>query len=184
LLERFPPDVPAALRRIGGLQAQYAPATYVGLWSRVAGLERDTVTRALEDRIANWAGLKIGDVKPALARAELRRFRGPAGEELLDLPDAPLPEADTPAPVRFLPVWDASLLVHARRTGILPEELRPRVFTIRRPHGVSTFLVDGAVAGAWQFEDGRVTLEPFRRLDAADRRAVDAEAERLAAFAG
>jgi Winged helix DNA-binding domain len=81
-------------------------------------------------------------------------------------------------------VWDASLLVHARRTGILPEELRPRVFTIRRPHGVSTFLVDGAVAGAWQFEDGRVTLEPFRRLDAADRRAVDAEAERLAAFAG
>jgi hypothetical protein len=57
LLERFPPDVPAALRRIGGLQAQYAPAMYIGLWSRVAGLERDAVTRALEDRSAIQATL-------------------------------------------------------------------------------------------------------------------------------
>jgi hypothetical protein len=322
LLERFPPDVPAALRRIGGLQAQYAPAMYIGLWSRVAGLERDAVTRALEDRsaiqatllrstihlvaaddfwpwavavrsarresflrgrpdappapamaraartlrrrlaggpllrrdiegllgkeaargvglwldlvrvpplgtwerrradlyglaedwlppvevskadavarvvgsylsgfgpappddIANWAGMKITDVKRALARIELRRFRGPDGEELLDLPDAPLPDPDTPAPPRFLPVWDATLLVHARRTQILPEELRPRVFNIRLPHGVSTFLVDGAVAGAWRFEGGRVVVEPFVRLDPADRQAVDEEAERLALY--
>ena len=50
LLERFPPDLPGALRRIGGIQAQYAPAMYLGLWSRVADLERDAVTRALEDR--------------------------------------------------------------------------------------------------------------------------------------
>jgi hypothetical protein len=323
LLERFPPDLPAALRRIGGLQAQYAPAMYIGLWSRVAGLERDAVTRALEDRsaiqatllrstihlvaaddfwpwavavrsarrasflrgrpdappapamaraartlrrrlaggpllrrdteallgkeaargvglwldlvrvpplgtwerrradlygladdwlppievskadavahvvgsylsgfgpappgdIANWAGMKITDVKRALARMELRRFRGPDGEELLDLPNAPLPDPDTPAPPRFLPVWDATLLVHARRTQILPEELRPRVFNIRLPHGVSTFLVDGAVAGAWRFEGGRVVVEPFVRLDPADRRAVDEEAERLALYA-
>jgi hypothetical protein len=322
LLERFPPDVPAALRRIGGLQAQYAPAMYIGLWSRVAGLERDAVTRALEDRsaiqatllrstihlvaaddfwpwavavrsarresflrgrpdappapamaraartlrrrlaggpllrrdiegllgkeaargvglwldlvrvpplgtwerrradlyglaedwlppvevskadavarvvgsylsgfgpappddIANWAGMKITDVKRALARIELRRFRGPDGDELLDLPDAPLPDPDTPAPPRFLPVWDATLLVHARRTQILPEELRPRVFNIRLPHGVSTFLVDGAVAGAWRFEGGRVVVEPFVRLDPADRQAVDQEAERLALY--
>jgi hypothetical protein len=322
LLERFPPDVPAALRRIGGLQAQYAPAMYIGLWSRVAGLERDAVTRALEDRsaiqatllrstihlvaaddfwpwavavrsarresflrgrpdappapamaraartlrrrlaggpllrrdiegllgkeaargvglwldlvrvpplgtwerrradlyglaedwlppvevskadavarvvgsylsgfgpappddIANWAGMKITDVKRALARIELRRFRGPDGDELLDLPDAPLPDPDTPAPPRFLPVWDATLLVHARRTQILPEELRPRVFNIRLPHGVSTFLVDGAVAGAWRFEGGRVFFEPFVRRDPADRQAVDEEAERLALY--
>ena len=114
---------------------------------------------------------------------ELRRLRGPDGEELVDLPDARLPAADTPAPPRFLPVWDATLLVHARRTQILPEELRPRVFSIRLPHGVSTFLVDGAVAGAWRLQDGRVELEPFVRLDAADRRALEAEAERLAAFA-
>jgi Winged helix DNA-binding domain len=73
--------------------------------------------------------------------------------------------------------------VHARRTQILPEELRPRVFNIRLPHGVSTFLVDGAVAGAWRFEGGRVVVEPFVRLDPADRRAVDEEAERLALYA-
>ena len=133
--------------------------------------------------IANWAGLTITDVRRAVARMELPRLRGPDGEELLDLPDAPLPDPDTPAPPRFLPVWDATLLVHARRTQILPEALRPRVFSIRVPHGVSTFLVDGAVAGAWRLEDGRVELEPFVRLDAADRRALEAEAERLAAFA-
>ena len=93
------------------------------------------------------------------------------------------PTPDTPAPVRFLPVWDATLLVHARRTQILPEELRPRVFSIKLPHGVSTFLVDGAVAGAWRLEEGRVVLEPFVPLDAATRRAVEDEGERLAAFA-
>ena len=49
-------------------------------------------------------------------------FRGEDGAVLYDLPRAPRPDADTPAPVRFLPVWDATLLVHARRTGILPEQ--------------------------------------------------------------
>ena len=134
--------------------------------------------------IASWAGLTITEVKRAVGRMELQRLRGPGGEELLDLPDAPLPDPDTPAPPRFLPVWDATLLVHARRTQILPEELRPRVFSIRLPHGMSTFLVDGAVAGAWRLEGGRVVVEPFVRLDAADRLALEAEAERLAAFAG
>ena len=82
----------------------------------------------------------------------------------------------------MLPTWDATLLVHARRTGLLPEDLRPRVFHVRKPHGTPTFLVDGAVAGEWRYEDGRVTVEPWRRLDRATRRAVDEEAERLAAF--
>jgi hypothetical protein len=117
-----------------------------------------------------------------LERLELVRHRDAAGEELLDLAGAPLPDPDTPAPVRFLPVWDSSLLVHARRTGILPEELRPRVFHVKNPHGTPTFLVDGAVAGAWRFENGRVALDPWRRLDRATRRALDEEAERLAAF--
>jgi DNA glycosylase AlkZ-like len=82
--------------------------------------------------------------------------------------------------VRFLPVWDATLLVHARRTGILPEEHRPRVFNVRTPHSVNTFLVDGAVAGTWKYEKGRVRAEPFGRLDRARRRELDQEAERLA----
>jgi hypothetical protein len=57
----------------------------------------------------------------------LRRFRAEDGEELIDLPRAPLPGAEVSAPIRFLPVWDATLLVHARRTRILPEDFRPKL---------------------------------------------------------
>ena len=84
--------------------------------------------------------------------------------------------------MRFLPVWDATLLVHARRTQILPEEHRSRVFSIRTPQSVKTFLVDGAVAGTWRYEDGRVRTEPFGRLGRATARALREEGERLAAF--
>jgi Winged helix DNA-binding domain len=132
--------------------------------------------------VAQWAGVRIGDLAPALDRLALRRFRAEDGAELLDLPRAPLPERETPAPVRFLPTWDAVLLVHARRTGILPERHRPLVFSTKNPPSVPTFLVDGAVAGAWRYEKGRVTLSPFERLDRAVRRELEDEAERLAAF--
>jgi Winged helix DNA-binding domain len=132
--------------------------------------------------IANWAGLHPKTLEPALEPLRLRRFRDEDGDELLDLPRAPLPDPATPAPARFLPVWDATLLVHARRTGILPEDFRSRVFNVRTPHSVNTFLVDGEVAGTWRHEKRRVELEPFGRLDRATRRELDAEAERLAAF--
>jgi DNA glycosylase AlkZ-like len=134
--------------------------------------------------VASWAGLPVTPVGAALRGLELERFSGSDGEELVDLPGAPRPDPDTPAPVRFLPTWDATLLVHARATGVLPEDLRPRVFNTRMPFSTPTFLVDGAVAGAWRHEDGRVVLEPWRRLDAATRRALEQEAERLAAFHG
>jgi hypothetical protein len=132
--------------------------------------------------IANWAGLHPRVVAPALERLRLRRFRAEDGEELLDLPRAPLPDPDTPAPARFLPVWDSTLLVHARRTGILPEEHRGRVFNVRTPHSVHTFLVDGTVAGTWKHEKGRVKLEPFGKLSRSDRRELEEEGERLAAL--
>lgn len=132
--------------------------------------------------IANWAGLPVSSLAPALERLSLRRFRNEGGRELLDLPRAPLPDPDTPAPVRFLPTWDATLLVHARRAGILPEEHRPKVFSTKTPHSVGTFLVDGAVAGTWRYEGGTVRTAPFDRLDAATRRELVEEAERLAAF--
>ena len=74
------------------------------------------------------------------------------------------------------------LLVHARRTGVLPERFRPLIFTTKMPQSVATFLVDGAVAGTWRYEDGRVRWEPFERLDRASAREVDDEAERLADF--
>ena len=137
---------------------------------------------ATRANIADWAGLPAGTLVPVLARLPLRRFHGESGLELLDLPRAALPPAETPAAVRFLPTWDATLLVHARRTGILPEEYRPRVFNVKNPQSLPTFLVDGAVAGAWRHEAGRIQLEPFRRLDGATLRALREEADRLGDF--
>jgi hypothetical protein len=130
--------------------------------------------------IANWAGLSVRSLAPALEHLTLRRFRDEQGRELLDLPRAPLPDPDTPAPVRFLPTWDATLLVHARRTGILPEVHRPKVFSTKTPHSVGTFLVDGAVAGTWRYANGSVRTEPFESLGAATRRELAEEGERLA----
>ena len=132
--------------------------------------------------IADWASTKIRHIEPALERLQLRRFRDEQGRELLDLPRAPLPDPETPAPVRYLPWWDAALLVHARRTGILPEQYRPRIFHTKAPQSFATFLVDGAVAGTWKHEDGRITLEPFERLSPQTLRELEEEGERLAAL--
>jgi hypothetical protein len=124
--------------------------------------------------------VKPTDIAPALERLWLRRFRDEEGEELLDVPRAPLPHPDTPAPVRFLPTWDAVLLVHARRTGVLPEGYRQQIFPTTMPQSVGTFLVDGSVAGTWRFEGDRIRWEAFVRLDRATRRELDDEAEQLA----
>jgi hypothetical protein len=130
--------------------------------------------------IAGWAGVPPKRVSAVAQALRLRRFRAEDGQELVDLPRAPLPDPETPAPPRFLPTWDATLLVHARRTGILPEEHRPKVFNARTPQSVSTFLVDGQVAGTWIFENEKVKLSPFGRLDASARRELREEGERLA----
>ena len=132
--------------------------------------------------IVNFTGLLPPDTAAVLDRLELRRFQSETGEELLDLPRAPLPDPDTPAPPRFLPTWDATLLVHARRAGILPEEHRPKIFSSRNPHSFPTFLVDGSVAGTWRHEQGTIRLDPFGRLDPATRRELRLEADRLAEF--
>src|SRR5439155_26519640 len=67
--------------------------------------------------IASWSGVRARHLVPVLERLRLRRFRDEGGGELVDLPRQPLPDPETPAPVRFLPVWDATMLVHARRGG-------------------------------------------------------------------
>jgi hypothetical protein len=132
--------------------------------------------------IADWAGLPLPTVTRTLESLRLRRFRDEDGGELVDLPRAPLPDGETPTPVRFLPTWDAPLLVHARRSGILPEGYRPRVFSTKTPHSVATFLVDGAVAGTWREERGRIVTKAFSRLSRDVQRELAGEAERLAAF--
>jgi len=130
--------------------------------------------------VASWMGLNVGQMKHVADRIELRDVRDAAGKRLFDLPDAALPDPDTPAPPRFIPVWDAMLLVHARRTEVLPEQYRPRIFNTRAPHSFNTFLLDGQVAGTWRYEDDEVRLSPFRRLKPAERTALEEEAQRLA----
>jgi hypothetical protein len=132
--------------------------------------------------IAGWAGLPVTTVSPVIEGLKLRRFRDEEGRQLFDLPRAPLPDGDVRAPVRFLPTWDATLLTNLRRTQILPEPFRPLVFDTRTPHSVSTFLVDGAVAGIWRYEGGRVRLEPFEPVARGCRRELEDEADRLGAF--
>ena len=134
--------------------------------------------------IAEWSGLRVRDIEPALDSLEpLRRFADERGRELLDLPRAPLPSGDTPAPVRFLPRFDNLVLSHADRTRVVADEHRKVVI-----HGggmvEATFLVDGVVAGLWKVEQGRVRVEPFAPLPRAWRREVEDEAARLEAWLG
>jgi hypothetical protein len=322
LLEPFGDPLPKVLERVGGIQAQYAPSMYVGLWSRMRGLERSVLTQALGERtvvqgtllrstihlvsredywpfavatrdqlrqwflrvskgdpsaadlddaahrvrsaladgplrqteidalvgrsaragintvldlvrippsgtwerrkadlhadaeswigppdipasdarvllvrrylggfgpattaeIGNWAGLPVRTVAVALRQVDHVTHEADDGATLVDLPHAPLPDAGTPAPIRFLPTWDAALLVHARRARILPEEHRPKVFNSRNPHSVPTFLVDGAVAGSWRYVDGRIDLTEFDPLPRGVRRQVERAARDLTAF--
>lgn len=132
--------------------------------------------------IATWAGLKVGDMTRAVARTPLRRFSDEGGGVLVDLPRAALPKAGTPAPVRFLGTWDALLLTHARRTQVLPERHRARIFTSSNPFSLGTVLVDGSVAATWRFSDGVVTVSELDELTSSDRAQVRDEALRLQEF--
>jgi hypothetical protein len=132
--------------------------------------------------IAGWAGVPVTTIRPVVEGLRLRRFRTEEGDELVDLPRALLPDPGTPAPVRFLPTWEAMLLVHGRRAEVLPERYRDLVFNTKTPHSLSTFLVDGAVAGSWSHRDGRIRLEPFEPLPRAVRRELEEESRGLAAF--
>jgi hypothetical protein len=132
--------------------------------------------------IVSWSMMHVPEITRALERLEpLRRFRDEQGRELLDVPRAPLPAPDVPAPVRFLPKWDNVLLGFSDRTRILPEPYRK---TVIRMNGdvAQTFLVDGLVAGTWSVEDGRVRTDPLAPLPPRARREVAEEAERLQAF--
>ena len=132
---------------------------------------------------ASWAGVPAGKLAEAAQRLHLRRLRGPDGTELIDLPRAPLPGAETPAPPRFIGTWDAALLVHCRRALIIPEEYRPRIFHTKAPQSYPTFLVDGSVRGTWKSERSGASailrIEPFEPIP---RRTVGPLKEEAAAL--
>ena len=131
--------------------------------------------------IVAWSMMHVPEIQRALDRLELRRFRDEQGRELLDVAGAPLPDPETPAPVRFLPKWDNVLLAWADRTRILPEEHRKKVIGMNGDVA-QTFLVDGFVAGTWRADGGRVVAEPFAPLSRAARSEVGEEGRRLEAF--
>jgi hypothetical protein len=141
---------------------------------------------ATQQDLLRFGGLRVGDLRPGLEQLELRAFRDERGRKLLDLPRAPLPDGETPTPIRFLPKWDSSILAYAppERTRILPEKFRS---TVIRKNGdvLPTVLVDGFVAATWNIDRKRgLEIEPLRRLTKAERAEVDEEGERLVEFFG
>ena len=134
-----------------------------------------------------WSGLtRLSEVVDRL-RPRLRIFRDEHGRALFDLPDAPRPDPDTPAPPRFLPEFDNLILSHADRTRIIADDYRKAIAS-RNGMVPATVLVDGFVRGTWKTEQtrGKATLvvEPFERLPKKDRDVLAEERERLIRFSG
>jgi len=137
---------------------------------------------ATKQDIGQWAGVpRLQPVVESLDRLSLRTFADEQGRTLYDLPRAPLPDPQTPAPVRLVPRFDNLVLSHDDRSRILGDVAPSRIVT---KNGIvhATILVDGFVVGTWQLENGRVVLEPFGKLDASAKRALKEEAERVEAF--
>jgi hypothetical protein len=134
--------------------------------------------------LQTWAGLtRLRDITDTL---DLRTHTTEDGRELLDLPDAPHPDEDTPAPVRFLPEFDNLLLSYADRTRVLTEEHRKRLFGVKNGVFPGTFLVDGFVRGEWRITKQRksavLTITPWARTTKKDLAALTKEGLRLLDF--
>ena len=156
-----PPHAEAAAHAIKRYLAAFGPATRAD--------------------VSQWSGVPIRDLEPGFEALRLRRLRDEHDRELLDLPRAPLAQADLPAPPRLLPRWDELLLAHKDRTRVLAEDYRKAV--IHKNGDVQqTFLVDGSVAGLWRQEGERVVLDPFAPLPRGVKRELEDEAARLAAW--
>jgi DNA glycosylase AlkZ-like len=142
--------------------AAFGPASVADIakWSRLTGL-REVVERL---------------------RPRLRSFRDERGTELLDVPGAPLPDPDTPAPPRFLPEFDNVLLSHADRTRVIPPDAPRLPLPAGNGARTGTFLVDGFLRGTWTLERGEMRIEPFTPVSRRDAKAVEEEAERLRRF--
>ncbi|MGP3689224.1 winged helix DNA-binding domain-containing protein [Streptomyces sp. IBSNAI002] len=129
-----------------------------------------------------WAGLtRLGEAFERL-RPGLAVFRDGNGVELFDLPDAPRPDPDTPAPPRFLPEFDNLLLSHADRTRVVAPEIKGRTWTGNQAH--CTLLVDGFLAGLWKQDGNTLTVELFEETRAGRMEEIVAEGELMLAAMG
>ncbi|MFI6313749.1 winged helix DNA-binding domain-containing protein [Nocardia fusca] len=124
-----------------------------------------------------WCGLAGLPAAVAATRDELLTFRDEQGRELLDLPDAPRPDPDTPAPVRFLPAFDNAILGYHDRSRIIDHAHRGLSVA-----GERVVLVDGRVAATWTCRADALTVTPLRRLSRAERAAVAEQGRELASF--
>lgn len=196
LAERFPGHPPAALaaavvylapllqpppRGVWGerAEAMLAPiAATLGRPLRADADPADLVLRYLTafgpastSDIRAFTGL--AGVRDIVKRLDLRRFSDDRRRELLDVPDGPLPDEDTPVPPRFLGEFDNVLLGHDDRTRVLATEHRSKILLLpARP-----LLVDGMAAGIWKSGPGGITVRAFAPI--ADEEAVVVEGERM-----
>ena len=133
-----------------------------------------------------WLG--ITGLKPTFEalRPDLVVIAGERGKEYFDLPDAPRPPGDVPAPVRFLPDFDNLLLSHADRTRVIADDHRGIVYQKGNLRLLPSFMVDGVVAGMWRSErkrkDATLTITPFAPLIPDTKRELAAEGEPLIRF--
>jgi hypothetical protein len=129
--------------------------------------------------VAAWSGAAQRDFAEAWKRLPTVSYRDERGIELLDLPDRPLPPADTTLPPRLLANWDQPLLAYADRDRIIPPEIQPLQLTLS---GDPTVTVDGRVAASWALDGARLTITPHTDLSRAARGAIREEALRTARF--
>ncbi|OXM45580.1 winged helix DNA-binding domain-containing protein [Amycolatopsis alba] len=205
LAERWPGVDPTTLAyAVGGL-LPLAHATPRGLWRQTGpaafSLLEDWVGGRITDGISLddlvrrylaafgpatvrdaqvWSGLtKLKEVFERL-RPRLRIFTDSAGKELFDLPDAPRPDPETPAPPRFLPEYDNVLLSHADRVRVIPDGRR-----VPLPPGNGgrrgTLLVDGEFLAIWAIKGATLTIESRKPLR--DQDSIAEEGLRLLEFA-
>ena len=144
--------------------AAFGPAIVSDLaaWSRLTGF------REVIDRLRPW----------------LRTFTDEKGRQLVDVPDAPRPDPDTPAPVRFLPEYDNVLLSHADRSRFGENA---KMFTSDFGAFKGSVLVDGMVRAIWHYEvdsdSGTATVAVHHlHMPKTSVHAVEAEGLRVAKF--
>ncbi|MGW6710507.1 winged helix DNA-binding domain-containing protein [Streptomyces sp. NPDC054956] len=135
--------------------------------------------------VAQFALVQRSRVRKALSEAEasagLQRLEGPDGEELFDVPGAPRPDGDVPAPPRLMAMWDSVLLAYSDRARIIPPQYRKHVTRVNGDT-LATLLVDGHVAGVWRPADGGVEATAFHPLPEEVWEALAVEARSLTAF--
>lgn len=135
--------------------------------------------------LQKWSGM--GKLKAAVdqLKSELVTYRDETRRELFDLPDMPIPDADLSVPVRFLPEFDNLLLAHDKRTRVIADQHKSKVY-LPGLRVAATILIDGFVGGVWRVSARKkvatLEIEPFDKLTKKQQAALMQEAENLVRF--